>query len=424
MDGSGKTNCSGSDRPVNGREKNLLLVAHVGLGHRELLGAPTIWHTIEGYISNGWKVWIINTGTKEDTPLGVQRYDDGLYIHCFNPPFLKQARIRKIGWFFHLLNTFYIRRRLTAEAEKLIAREGLSPENTVIYALEAYAVHAGKKLSQRHRMPFVIRFMGTWDRLLMENNFRNRLYLYPELQAYGVSADIAIAANDGTRTDDLLRRQGNRSKKIFFWLNGVDKPEGELPAPAFFSALPKGAPVVMTLCRLHQDKRVHLAIQAFPDVLQKIPNAQLVICGYGPEEEYLRTLTRELQITDNVHFAGLVPHDEVFCWLRQADVFLSLFPISNVGNPTLEALRCGTPVITYDVGGTSTVVRQGENGILLPDGSVKELSEAICALLADPAERARMSANARKFADENFRTWDERIAAEVQEVTALLPQEK
>ena len=219
-------------------------------------------------------------------------------------------------------------------------------------------------------------------------------------------------------------RGANRSGKIFFWLNGVDKPEGELPAPAFFSALPKGAPVVMTLCRLHQDKRVHLAIQAFPDVLQKIPNAQLVICGYGPEEKYLRTLTRELQITDNVHFAGLVPHDEVFCWLRQADVFLSLFPISNVGNPTLEALRCGTPVITYDVGGTSTVVRQGENGILLPDGSVKELSEAICALLADPAERARMSANARKFADENFRTWDERIAAEVQEVTALLPQEK
>ena len=104
------------------------------------------------------------------------------------------------------------------------------------------------------------------------------------------------------------------------------------------------------------------------------------------------------------------------------------YPVSTVvvddARPTLEALRCGTPVITYDVGGTSTVVRQGENGILLPDGSVKELSEAICTLLADPAERARMSANARKFADENFRTWDERIAAEVQEVTALLPQEK
>lgn len=404
--------------------KNLLILTHAGLGEREKPGAPTFWNTVEGFLAAGWRVRVVDIGTKEDTPLGERDYGDGLYIIRFNPRFLRLARIPKIGWFFQLYNTFHIRRKLTVEAEKIIAKEGLSSENTVVYALETYAVHAGKKVSQRHNMPFVTRFMGSWDRILMKNSLSNRLHFYPALQAYGVAADIAIAANDGTRTDDLLQRQGNRSGKIFFWLNGVDKPAGEATAPAFFSTLPESAPVIMTLCRLHPDKRVHLAIQAFPDVLSRYPDAQLVICGYGQEAEYLRTLTRERNITDNVHFVGKIPHDEVFGWLGQADVFLSLFPISNVGNPTLEALRCGVPVITYDVGGTSTVVRQGENGILLPDGSVKELSEAICALLADPAERARMSANARKFADENFQTWDERVAAEIREITALLPPER
>ena len=89
--------------------KNLLLLTFAGLGERHNVGAPTFWKTVEGFIAAGWKVWIVDVGTKEDTPLGERDYGDGLYIVRFNPPFLRETRIRKIGWFFGFANVFAIR---------------------------------------------------------------------------------------------------------------------------------------------------------------------------------------------------------------------------------------------------------------------------------------------------------------------------
>ena len=126
--------------------KNLLILAFAGLGERHNVGAPTFWKTVEGFIAAGWKVWIVDVGTKEDTPLGERDYGDGLYIIRFNPPFLKETRIRKIGCFFSLANTVWITRKLRSEAERLIGEKGLTGENTVVYAQEVYSVCAAKKI--------------------------------------------------------------------------------------------------------------------------------------------------------------------------------------------------------------------------------------------------------------------------------------
>ena len=113
--------------------KNLLLLTFAGLGERHNVGAPTFWKTVEGFIAAGWKVWIVDVGTKEDTPLGERDYGDGLYIVRFNPPFLRETRIRKIGWFFGFANVFAIRHILIREAGRLINEQHLAADNTVVY---------------------------------------------------------------------------------------------------------------------------------------------------------------------------------------------------------------------------------------------------------------------------------------------------
>ena len=110
--------------------KNLLLLTFAGLGERHNVGAPTFWKTVEGFIAAGWKVWIVDVGTKEDTPLGERDYGDGLYIVRFNPPFLRETRIRKIGWFFGFANVFAIRHILIREAGRLINEQHLAADNT------------------------------------------------------------------------------------------------------------------------------------------------------------------------------------------------------------------------------------------------------------------------------------------------------
>ena len=114
----------------------------------------------------------------------------------------------------------------------------------------------------------------------------------------------------------------------------------------------------------------------------------------------------------------------VYDYLQRADVFISLYSASNLGNPLFEAMRCGKAIITVDTGTTGSVIKNEANGILLPEKELSCLHKEICRLLSDENERKRLGNGAKRFADENFRTWDERVAAEIREVTALLPPER
>lgn len=403
--------------------KNLLILTYAGLGERHRVGAPTFWKTTEGFIAAGWKVWIVDIGTKEDTPLGERDYGDGLYIVRFNPPFLKLARKRKIGWFFGLFNTAWMTRKMKSEAERLIHKEGLTKENTVVYALETHAVRAAKAVSQKNGMPLVTRFYGT---AMCDKPYSLYLRLrdYPSFQALRTEADFVIMTNDGTKGDQVLERVHNPSKKRVFWRNGVDYPETNGVIPPEIAEKIAGKPVIQTLCRLNRWKHVDRAISAMPGVLEKCPDAMLVVCGYGPEQEALEEQARQENVAEHVIFTGGLKHEDAIAYVKRANVFLSLYDLSNLGNPLFEAMRCGKAIVTLDVGATGTVVENKRNGILLSLDELPELPDVICRLLQNDEERKKLEDGALRYAEENFRTWEERVADEIREVTALLPPER
>ena len=96
-----------------------------------------------------------------------------------------------------------------------------------------------------------------------------------------------------------------------------------------------------------------------------------------------------------------------------------MYDISNVGNPLLEAMVCGKCIITFDVGDTHRLIRNGENGILLILDQLKQLPSIIVELLKNDKKRDLLSKNALEFADKNFWTWDERIEKEIEGITEL-----
>lgn len=68
-------------------------------------------------------------------------------------------------------------------------------------------------------------------------------------------------------------------------------------------------------------------------------------------------------------FTGKISHELVYDYLQRADVFISLYSASNLGNPLFEAMRCGKAIITVDTGTTGSVIKNEANGILLPEKS-------------------------------------------------------
>jgi len=169
---------------------------------------------------------------------------------------------------------------------------------------------------------------------------------------------------------------------------------------------------------------VDRAIRALPEVVRAFPNTILLVVGDGRERQRLERLAMSLGISEHIRFEGAVPHKDVSKYLAAADVFLSLYDLSNVGNPLLEAMMAGKCIVTLNNGDTGRFIRNGENGILLEYEDLPKLPEVIKDLLANEDLRNRLGTNARKFAEEHFWSWQERTEAEIAEVNRLIEQRK
>jgi glycosyltransferase involved in cell wall biosynthesis len=127
----------------------------------------------------------------------------------------------------------------------------------------------------------------------------------------------------------------------------------------------------------------------------------------------LVTLAKELGISEHVRFAGAVPHSQVNDMLGIADVFLQTNDFACVGNTLLEALVCHRPIITWDVGTTGAIIKDGYNGLLLPDVRPETIAEAAISLFKSPGRLAELARNAGSYVQERLLSWEERLDMEI-----------
>jgi len=142
--------------------------------------------------------------------------------------------------------------------------------------------------------------------------------------------------------------------------------------------------------RLMAAKALGLALSALADV----PNVALVVVGDGPDRAALEQRASELGLDGRVRFTGSRSREEVLRTLYAADAALLSSRWENFPHLVIEALAVGTPVIATAVGGVPEVVRDGENGLLVPSGDAAALAAAIRRLFAEPGLRDRLAAAA------------------------------
>ena len=120
----------------------------------------------------------------------------------------------------------------------------------------------------------------------------------------------------------------------------------------------------------------------------------LLVAGDGPERQALELRARELGIDGRARFLGSVPRDGVLRLFRAADASVLSSSWENLPHTVLEALAVGSPVIATAVGGVPEVVRDEENGLLVPARDPAALADAIRRFFADDGLRARLAAAA------------------------------
>ncbi|RNJ76409.1 MAG: glycosyltransferase family 1 protein [Nitrosopumilus sp. D6] len=131
------------------------------------------------------------------------------------------------------------------------------------------------------------------------------------------------------------------------------------------------------------------------------PDVNLLILGAGPEEHKIRAVAESHK---NIHYLGYKKKEETIALIRGSDILLQPSLFDETSSSILEAMTCGTAVITSDLNGTREMITNNESGILVDSGNPSGFVSAISRLLEDTEERSKMATKAAENAKKY--SWD------------------
>jgi UDP-glucose:(heptosyl)LPS alpha-1,3-glucosyltransferase len=286
------------------------------------------------------------------------------------------------------------RRRLAAERFDLVHAQGPQALGADVYT--AHSCH-GAFLERRRREAGI---RGSLSRVYPPHEVARRW----ERRCFR-SGRVVIAVSKAVARE-LRDAVGIREERIRVIYNGVDTrafapPASRAEARAQLGADAPGAPegaVLLFVGYEFRRKGLAQAIRALPGA----DGADLWVVG-GDDPGPYRELANSLGIGDRVHFAGHQPN--VSAWLAAADALVFPTTYEPFGLVILEALACGTPVITSRLAGAAELIEHGREGFLLDDpGDPEELTAALRRFLDVRDRWPEIGRAARAVAERN--DWD------------------
>jgi len=160
-----------------------------------------------------------------------------------------------------------------------------------------------------------------------------------------------------------------------------------------------GSPVIGAVGRFSEEKGHRYLIEAMTAVRRGLPQARLVLVGYGALEGQLRGRSASLGLDGAVTFAGERDSAEV---LPSFDLFVQPSLYESQGLALIEAMAAGVPSIATSVGGVGDVVRDGETGLLVPSADPDALAAAILRLAGAPDLALGLAQRAARRVREHF----------------------
>jgi glycosyltransferase involved in cell wall biosynthesis len=170
-----------------------------------------------------------------------------------------------------------------------------------------------------------------------------------------------------------------------------------------------GGPVRVFACgRLHPGKRHDVLIRAISHLRRDGIDASLVIAGEdadsgnGQFRRNLEDLIAELKLTDAVRLPGSMSEEQIRQELEAAHVFALSSDTEALGIVLVEAMAMRIPVVTTAVGGTTELVRDGENGLAIPPADPTSMAAAIRRIATNPELAVRFSAAGRATVEAGY----------------------
>lgn len=308
-----------------------------------------------------------------------------------------------------------------------------SADADMIYALDPVSVGLPALFaSQVMRRKLVLRIAGdyAWEQgsqrfgvTDMLDDFAKAYKKYPwqvrvlkKIEKYVADGAVRIIVPSGY-LKKIVADWGVPPEKISVVYNGFNVVVTKALKPSIRKRLGLSGSVIVSAGRLVPWKGMKELVEIMPELLSSVKDAMLVIIGDGPEEASLKALAKQLGVEERVKFTGRLSQNDLFEYVKAADVFALNTSYEGLSHLVLETMAIGTPVITTNVGGNPETIQNGKTGILLAPNDTSGFKKAIMELLSEKAISFMVAQNAKKavarFTDEAML---ENIAAELKKI--------
>jgi glycosyltransferase involved in cell wall biosynthesis len=212
------------------------------------------------------------------------------------------------------------------------------------------------------------------------------------------AADLIITTSQGV-ADDLVAAFGVARARVRVVHNPVDLDAVAVAAQESIDPEHAAAwqrPVIVAAGRLAEAKNYPLLIEALALLRPRVP-ARLFILGQGDEDLAIRALVAARGLDEAVVLCGFQKNP--WKYIARADVFALTSHYEGFGNVLVEAMACGVPVVATRSSGTSDIVRDGVDGLLVDRHEPAAVAAALERVLSDEPFRRRLTAGARLGAE-------------------------
>jgi len=353
--------------------------------------SPFIWEYCRYLAASGWRVTAL---VPHASGLAQKEVWDNIIVRRFRylpdrledvgyrggiMPNIKKNPLKLFKIPFYILGMY-------REALRLTRKENFSLVNFHWFFPSAFWL---KRFMRKAGVPVVLTGHGTDIRLASSHP----IFRYFAKRAFAKASAVTV---NSEFMKDLLGPVSEQDK-IHVIPMGVDTEKFQP-----LDIRPSQSKTIVYVGRLIAQKGIHLLIDAFAEVVTKLPSARLEIIGYGPEKEHILDVISRKKISEKVILIEAVAHDDLPNIYRKARALVlpSLIP-EGLGMTPAEAGLCGIPTVTFGIGGTREIIHDGRTGIIA-EQSIDGLSAALIRLLENDEIADSMGKNAREFLQEKM----------------------
>lgn len=254
----------------------------------------------------------------------------------------------------------------------------------------------GRMVGKMTGVPVVYTEHNVWERYHKLTYHLNKLSFSNQKKVIAVSADVANSIRKNYRKPQpevQVVLNGINTEKFSAAYNSPKNIRQEL-------GIPSDAVVVGVACVFRAQKRLTAWVEVAKLLHDKYPSMHFVVAGDGIMKDQIFSKAKELDTKSYIHFVGL--QSEIRPYLQAIDIFMMTSEFEGLPIALLEAMSMGCMPACTDAGGISELVKDGENGVLVPVDQPLALAERLEDYLNNRDKIQHMKSAARQTVVNHF----------------------